>query len=208
MEQLILVRHGATRANLDRPYWIQGKGRDEPLVPVGLQQAQAVRDYLRSWPITAVVTSPLQRARRTAEIVAEPHGLEVRVIESLHEGDVGRWEGRTWDEIQAADPEEYARFTADPGTHGYPGGENFSQVAARVVPLLSTLLETHAGQSVVVVGHQITHRAFLGHLLGIPAAAARRLRLDNGGVSLVRRAQGQHYLQTLNFTQHVDGIGA
>lgn len=208
MEQLVLVRHGATNANLAEPYWLQGKGRDEPLAPLGCQQAEQVRDLLRRWPVAAVVSSPLQRAVGTAEIVAAGHGLPVRIIDSLREGDVGRWEGRTWAEIQASEPDQYERFVTAPEVHGYPGGENFRQVLDRVSPVLMALFGDYPGQTVVVVGHQITHRAFLGEVLGLPARLARRLKMSNGGVSVVRRDDEQRpFVHTLNYTGHLEGWG-
>jgi broad specificity phosphatase PhoE len=208
MEQLILVRHGATRANLERPYWLQGKGRDEPLAPEGLRQAEQVRDFLRGWPVSIVVSSPLRRARQTAETIAAPRDHPVRVLEALHEGDVGRWEGLTWEEIRATERDYYEQFVADPAAVGYPGGENFRQVAARVRPVLLGLFADHPGQTVVVVGHQITHRAFLGELLGLPAGQARRLKMNNGGLCIVRREAELPYVHTLNFTGHLEGFSA
>lgn len=208
MEQLVLVRHGATSANISQPYWLQGKGRDEPLAALGREQAEQVRDLLRRWPVAAVVSSPLRRAVETAEIVAAGHRLPVRVIDRLHEGDVGRWEGRTWEEIRATEPEDYERFVAAPEVHGYPGGENFRQVLDRVWPVLLALFEDYPGQTIVVVGHQITHRAFLGEVLGLSARRARRLKMNNGGVSVVRRdGEQQPFVQTLNYTGHLEGWG-
>lgn len=206
MEQLILVRHGATRANLERPYWLQGKGRDEPLAAQGLRQAQQARDLLRTWPFAAIVSSPLRRARETAEAIAAARGQQVRVVDALHEGDVGRWEGRTWEEIRAAEPDYYQQFVADPATHGYPEGENFLQVARRIAPVLLGLFTEYAGETVVVVGHQITHRAFLGELLGLGAGQARRLKMNNGGISIVRQEAGVAYVHTLNFTGHLEEL--
>ncbi len=203
MTTLYIVRHGATRANLARPYWLQGQGRDEPLIPLGMRQAEQARDQLKDKRIAAVYSSPMLRARDTAQIIASAHGHQVRLEPELKEGHVGRWEGRTWEEIQSNEPEAFQAFQDDPGLHGYPEGENFQQVAERVIPVMRRLAQQHEGQSIVVVTHQIVTRVFLGHLLDLPARRTRQIKLANGGISVVAGSAGRMQLVTLNAALHL-----
>ncbi len=204
MTTLYLLRHGATRANLARPYWLQGQGRDEPLIPQGIRQAEQARDQLSQRPITAVYSSPMLRAAATAHIIAAPHELEVQLRDQLKEGDVGRWEGRTWEEIQSSEPEAFKAFHDDPGQHGYPGGENFRQVAERVVPLIKQIIHDHPSQQVVIVSHQIVTRVFIGYLLELPARRVRQIKLANGGISVVSCTAEKMQLVTLNAALHLE----
>jgi broad specificity phosphatase PhoE len=197
---MFLLRHGATGLNLEKPYRLQGNEVDHPLAPVGVAQSAAARDLLRTVPLRAIYTSPLQRAVQTAAIVAAPHGLAVVPLEALREGSVGRWENRTWDDIRAAEPEAYERFIADPGTHGYAGGENFTQVGSRVHPAINELLRRHRNECFVVVGHQIINRVFLGGLLGLSMADARRMMFANGGISVVTLEHDQPVVVSVNIT--------
>ena len=73
-------------------------------------------------PIDFFYSSPLRRSLRTAEIIAEPHGLNPVAVEALTECDVGAWEGRSWEEIKRDEPDHYARYHADPSVTGYRGG--------------------------------------------------------------------------------------
>lgn len=197
---MFLLRHGATGLNLEKPYRLQGAEVDQPLAAVGEGQAAGARDLLRTVPLGAVYSSPLVRAMQTAEIVAGPHGLPVVPVEALREGSVGRWESRTWEDIRATEPEAYQRFIDDPATHGYAGGENFTQVGERVRPAFAELWRRHRGQSFVVVGHQIINRVYLGGLMGLPMKEARRMKFSNGGVSVVTLEDDQPVVVSVNVT--------
>jgi broad specificity phosphatase PhoE len=200
---LYLIRHGATKANLERPYRLQGRNTNSPLDPVGVWQAERTRDLLADRRIGCFFSSPLDRAMQTASIIAASQMLPVTAIPDLTECDVGRWEHLSWDDIRRREPEELRQFEIDPGRHGYPGGENFCQVAKRVTPVLEQVLTDHAGKSVLVVGHHIVNRVYLAGLLGLAPSEAKRVRLDNCGVSVVTRENDETRVTTLNAAFHL-----
>jgi broad specificity phosphatase PhoE len=204
---LYLIRHGATEANLADPPRLQGRC-DPPLAPLGVRQAEAARDALAGRPLRHCYSSPLLRAVRTAAIVAAPHGLSPLPLEALTECDVGRWEGLDWPTVRRLDEDGYRRFHANPGAFGYPGGESFRDVYRRVAPALDALLHAHAGESVLVVGHHAVNRTYLAGLLGLPPDQARKVTLDNGGISVVVRHGAGTAVHTLNATFHLDGVAA
>ncbi len=203
---LYLIRHAATPANLQTPAKLQGCRANPDLAPFGIRQARATRDFLAVHPIDFVYTSPLRRSFRTAEIIAEPHGLLPTIVDELTECDVGEWEGRSWDEIKTADPEHYARYHADPSVNGYLGGENFRQVYERGTRAIDDILATHDGATVLVVSHHIVNRTYLAGVLGIGPARARAVSLDNCGISIVRWERGKTTVATLNAVFHLQGI--
>lgn len=203
---LILIRHGATEANVVRPYRLQGRRSNPPLCELGMKQAAAARDFLAGRRIARLYASPLERASQTAAMLAEPHAAEVQTAEALTECDVGEWEGLDWETIRTRGLEEYERFMADPYRHGYPGGESFAEVVARVVPWFEEALERSAGETVAVVSHHVVNRVYLAHLLGVPTGKARAIRQDNGGINILRRRAGQTRVMTLNATFHLAGL--
>jgi broad specificity phosphatase PhoE len=203
---LYLIRHAATPANLMKPAKLQGCRVDPDLAPLGLKQAAATRDFLAIRPIDVVYSSPLRRSFRTAEIIADPHGLEPIAVEGLIECDVGDWEGQSWEEIRAADPEAYRRYHSDPAVNGYAGGENFQQVHDRAVRAINDILSRHDGESVVIVSHHIVNRIYLAGVLGLGPARARAVSLENCGISIVHRAGGKSAIATLNAAFHLDGV--
>src|SRR5882724_7908300 len=115
---LFLLRHAATEANLAHPPRLQGRRHNPPLAAVGVRQAELTRDFLAVRPIDVCYSSPLIRAMETAAIVAGAHGLAPQPIEELIECDVGAWEGRSWAEVRAREPEAYRAFMADPVRFG------------------------------------------------------------------------------------------
>ena len=195
---LFLLRHGATRLNLEKPYRLQGSERDEPLAPIGVEQARRAADVMRPVPMRAVYSSPLGRAIQTAQLVAAPHALPVIPLNELREGSVGRWENKTWDEIRAAEPEEYQQFLDHPDTHGYAGGENLTEVLDRVRPIFHELLRRHEGQTIAVMGHQIVNRVIIADLLGLELRLARKLKFANGGISLIGMEEGNPVVVSIN----------
>jgi broad specificity phosphatase PhoE len=144
MTTLLLVRHGETDWNRDG-IW-QGWA-DPPLNATGRAQARALADQLRDAPFDAVYSSDLRRARETAEIVADPHGVPVVADPGLREIDIGAWSGLTRAQIEARFPDGER-----------PGGETREQHAARVVAAVERIAREHPGGRVLVVSHGGTFR--------------------------------------------------
>lgn len=205
---LYLLRHGATEANLARPPRLQGRRSNPPLAPLGLRQAEATRDFLAIRPIDHCYSSPLLRAMQTATIVAAPHKLRPQPLDDLIECDIGTWEGLDWQSIRYLDAEAYQRFHTNPARFGYPGGESFQQVADRIGPALDALFARHVGQSILVVAHHIVNRVWLAQLLGLGAAQARLVSLDNCGISVVVQQGDDRTVRTLNAAFHLQGMAA
>jgi len=135
MLTLILTRHGqAASADI-----MLGGQLDVPLTPDGRHEAEALARRLAGVRIDRILSSPLLRAIETAQTVAT--GRPVEVDERLRELDYGRWEGLTYVEIEARDPELRTRWDHDPGSTHSPGGESGEDVAARALSFLVELLE-------------------------------------------------------------------
>lgn len=205
---LYLIRHGATEANLATPPRLQGRKHNPPLARLGVRQAEATRDFLAIRPIEHCYTSPLLRAVQTAALVAAPHRLTPRPLDALIECEVGLWEGLDWQTIRYLDAEGYQRFQSNPAKFGYPGGESFADVYARVQPAIDGLLQAHEGESILVVAHHIVNRTYLAGLLGMGPELAKQVVLDNCGISVVVRDGEKTTVSTLNAAFHLQGVAA
>jgi broad specificity phosphatase PhoE len=200
---LYLVRHGATDNNLERPPRLQGQRVNLALSAAGRIQAEQTARFLAAQPIAAVFSSPLLRARQTADTIARPHGLTVQLVDALSECDVGAWEDRSWPQIEREEPEAYQQFAADPYRHGYRGGETLQQVEDRVLPALNELAASHAGQRILVVAHNVVNRVLLGKLLDIAPAKRREILQDNCCLNVIEYRDSQPKLVTLNAVFHL-----
>ena len=201
---LYLIRHAATENNLASPPLLQGQSTDVELSAEGLRQAAATAPQLAHLPISAVYSSPLQRATQTAEVIAKQHAIECRPVDALIEVDVGTWEGRCWEEIAQHEPTAYQNFIQDPAKHAYAGGESFAEVSQRTLPAFDHLMKTHTGECIVVIGHNVINRVYLAQIAGIPLEKSREIRQSNCGINIIRRRDGGDQLLTLNATFHLD----
>ncbi|MBX6748879.1 MAG: bifunctional RNase H/acid phosphatase [Micromonosporaceae bacterium] len=207
--RLLLVRHASTTLTEQRRY--SGRG-DVPLSPEGEAQATATAQRIAamlarsggaSSPV--VVTSPLTRCRRTAQVIADRIDASVLVEDALTECDFGAWEGLTFAEVRQVWPEELDAWLASPQV-APPGGESFAQVAARVAPAIARLTAEYAGRVVVVVTHVTPIKLVLRDALQATDALLHRLYLDAGGISVVDYwPDGGVAVRTVNDTAHLAG---
>ena len=170
MTILILARHGETDWNRENRF--QGHA-DPPLNATGRTQSIKLAKALAGEPIARVYTSPLRRARETAELVAERLGVEIEPLEAMREIDVGSWTGLTRDEVAERYPEGYSRWL-ERAPHGFEGGETYEALAERVLPAVRSLAEAQPSATLLVVTHGGPSRVVQAHAAGIDYAEARR----------------------------------
>lgn len=200
--RLILLRHGQTAMSVDRRY---SGGGDVPLTELGLRQAQAAGKRLASMDLggVSVLTSPLQRTRRTAEAVVPETGSEVRVHEGLVETDFGAWEGLTFREAAEQYPDLHRSWLGDPAIEP-PGGESLNAVYERVSTACTDILARHAGSTVVLVSHVTPIKALLRLGLGVGPSVFYRLHLDLASLSIVEfYPDGNASVRLINDTAHL-----
>ncbi len=175
-----LVRHAA-HGLLGRT--LTGRMPGVSLSPEGRAQAERLAARLAGEPIRAVLTSPLERARETAEPIAAALGLESRVEPALNEIDFGEWTGRSFDALE--DDPAWRRWNAARGLARPPGGETMLAVQARMRDHIDGLRTEHPDGQVALVSHCDVIRATLLLYLGLPVDAYDRIAVDPASVSTV-----------------------
>lgn len=185
--RVLLLRHGQSPLSVERRY--SGRGNPE-LTREGLEQAAAAatalaaRHVAADSHIRAVISSPLLRARQTAEPVAGVLGLGVTVDERLTETDFGTWEGLTFSEAAAQDPDIHRAWLGDSAVSP-PGGESFDLVSGRVFAALDDVLRRYPGETVVIVSHVTPIKLILRRALDAGPQMLYRLHLDLACLSVV-----------------------
>jgi ribonuclease H / adenosylcobalamin/alpha-ribazole phosphatase len=196
----LLLRHGQTPNSVQKRY---AGVSDVPLTEVGVKQAAAAGQRLASAGITAIVTSPLRRAVRTAEEVAAASGAPVEADEGFREADFGAWDGLTFAEVRERWPAELTAWLADPAV-APPGGESFLDVSARVSGALRRVLAGHPGQTVLIVSHVTPIKTLVAAALLAPPPALYRMHLDVAALCQVDwYADGPAVLRSYNDTGHL-----
>jgi len=204
---LLLIRHGATPPNEQRPYILQGCGINPGLSESGRKQARALSEFLfRKSAIQHVYCSPMIRARETALAIGERFGLIPQEIAEIHECDVGQWEGKSWNIIMQEFPEAYRAFMDDPSQNRYAGGESYRDVLDRAEPAIQSVLERHPGETVAIVAHNVVNRVYLANLMGLEIKRAKEIAQTNTGINIIRHKQGDTRLVTMNAIFHLSGI--
>jgi 2,3-bisphosphoglycerate-dependent phosphoglycerate mutase len=181
--RIIAVRHGQTAWNADAR--VQGR-LDIDLNNVGRWQAERVAAALADETLHAIYSSDLARARDTAMPLAQQLGLPVNLEEGLRERGFGAFEGKTFAQIEAEQPDG-ARRWRERDLHFRPGGhgESLTALYERVVSTVSRLAQAHAGQQIAVFAHGGVMDMLYRAASRIPLEAPRTWHLGNTAINRV-----------------------
>ena len=199
--RLLLLRHGQTELSRQRRY--SGRG-DPELTDTGRRQAADAARYLADKRgISAVISSPLQRAHATATAAADALGLTVAVDPDLIETDFGEWEGLTFPEAAERHPEVHGRWLRDTSLAA-PGGESFDEVQHRVQRARDRIVAEHSGTTVLVVSHVTPIKTLLRLALAAGPTILHRLHLDLASLSVAEfYADNQASVRLVNDTSYL-----
>lgn len=180
LTRIFLLRHGRTAWNAEQR--IQGQ-LDIPLDDTGLWQAERLAQALQGEGIQALYCSDLQRARQTATPLALATGLTLHTDAALRERGFGRFEGRSYSEIEALWPDDARRWRLREPDFGPGGGEPLQDFYARSVNALNALAERHAGQTLAVVAHGGVLDCIYRAAARIELRASRTWQLGNATIN-------------------------
>ena len=197
MTTLLLIRHG-------RNDWVgqrlAGWTPDIHLNDAGRQQANALVERLEEAPLTAIYSSPLERAQETAQPLARHRGLPVRTVADLGEVHYGDWQGRALKELAATELwQQVQRF---PSRTRFPQGETLMEAQGRVVRALEELIQEHADDRAVlaVFSHGDVIKAAIAHYAGLHLDLFQRLMISPASISVLALGGAGPHLIRLNDT--------
>ena len=162
----------------------------------GRAEAQRVAERLKSKPIRHVFSSPMDRARETAEPLAGALGLPVQISEAINEVDFGDWQGQEMTALNA--DERWRQWVRFRGGHQLPKGEFMIGIQARVVSEMTRLKDQFPDEHIALVSHGDPIRAALCHWLGIPLDFMVRFEVAPGSVSIVNLLDDGVSVQGMN----------
>jgi probable phosphomutase (TIGR03848 family) len=201
---VILVRHGRTSANVGGV--LAGRTRGVRLDEAGLAQAARTAERLAAVPLSAVVSSPLERCKQTAQVVLRAQrraGRDLRMLtdKGLTECDYGDWQGRPLKEL-AKEP-LWKVVQAQPSAATFPGGESLGAMQARVVDAVrrrDAAVEKEHGPGAVwaAVSHGDLVKALLADALGMHLDLFQRLHVDPASISIVRYTAARPFVLATN----------
>lgn len=205
--KLILVRHGET-------YWnkeglVQGCDSDIELNETGLEQARKLAVFLENEPITTILSSPLSRAKSTAEVIAKHHRLPVEIDPALMELKVGELEGMSVSNLDTTFNQFLVQWWQAGWAMKLPNGESFIELQQRAWKAVERLLAKHEaspenneGATVVIVSHYFVTLAIILKALNLSPDCFTKFKVDLGGVSRLEIQDYETRLVTFNDTSY------
>jgi broad specificity phosphatase PhoE len=205
--KLILIRHGETYWNHERR--VQGGDSDIELNDTGLEQARKLAAFFENEPIAAILSSPLQRAIATAEVIARHHQLPVEIEQGLRELKVGELEGMSVSNLSTTFSQFLMRWWQEGGPMKLPNGESLVELQQRAWKAVERLLERHKtnpenseGTTVVIVSHYFVTLAIILKALNLPLDCFTKFKVDLGGVSILEFRDYEARLVAFNDTSY------
>lgn len=192
-QTLLIVRHGQTVWNVE--HRLPGQLAGVALNETGRQQASRLAEALRELPISAIISSPLERAMHTAEYLAQDRNITIAQDADLMDTDVGPWAGQIIEDLVKNDP-NWKAYVKDP-TVAPEGIETFPQVQQRVVAAINRwLAKDDLGAYPVFVAHADVVKLLLAHFAQLNSERAGVFFIENASVSLVEieKDQSPHVL--------------
>lgn len=207
MTTVLIVRHGETDHN---KHAIMQGHLDVALNEKGREQARKLSEWMAPrFQIDHIYSSPLARARTTADFVAAGQSCSLTTEDDLQEINIGLWQGLTSEQAQGQNPDIYNQLKLDPLNTRRPGGESYWDLSQRTTKCLLKLVAQHPQGVICLVTHGGCVRTLLAHALSVPPIAfsfVSGLVVDNTGLSILEYQQATQRWQThtINSTAHLN----
>ena len=191
---VLLVRHGLTPTTGVK---LPGRARGLHLSDEGRRQAEAAAARIaKISKIVAIYSSPLERARETAGVIAKARNMAVRIERGLLEIDIGRWTGLAIKDA-AARP-EWKAIQQHPSGFRFEGGESFTEMQARVTGAILRIVARHSGRIIVAVSHADPIKAAVAHAIGTPLDLFQRIMIGTASISALAYSPSSSSALTVN----------
>ena len=191
---VLLVRHGLTPTTGVK---LPGRARGLHLSDEGRRQAEAAAARIaKVAKVIAVYSSPLERARETAQIIAKARNMVVRIERGLLELDIGRWTGMALKD--AGSKPEWKAVQQHPSGFRFEGGESFTEMQARITGAIARICSRHPGKIVVAVSHADPIKAVTAHALGTPLDLFQRIFIGTASITAIAYSASGAAVLTVN----------
>ena len=193
---IIFLRHGQAENNTKKI--LAGRSPGVDLTQVGIQQAEQSGKMLESLNISAIYSSPIDRALQTAEIVGNHCDLEPVIDDRLIELDMGKFTKMPYDEIFAIHGNVFLKFYAGDDEVRENGVETFANVQKRVFDMVDFVIHKHTNENIVLVTHMDPIKAMIGKVLSLKPEILFELIIANASLNIFKNNDQKFYLTGIN----------
>jgi len=194
--QLIFLRHGQAKNNTERI--LAGRTEGVPLTDTGIKQSEHTAELLKHMNISAIYSSPIERAKHTAEIAGKHNSLDVTIDDRLNELDMGKFTGMPYDEIFESHGNVFMKFYNGELEIAHNGVETFPDVKKRILGIVDYVIEKHPDENVLLVTHMDPIKAMLSTIVDLSPTNLYELIIANASLNIFREKDRKYSLSGLN----------
>lgn len=195
--KLYLVRHGEGKNYIEK----RNAGQwDVGLTKNGVDQIRKLAERLKKENLNAIFASDLVRTRKSAEIIANYHKLDIINIKELREINIGKWEGKKFSDIFQKSP-AVKSLEENPDSlleFRMPGGESFCEVQTRVIKKFKEIIKEMEQKTILIVGHKVVNQFILSNALGLEAKFFFRIEQNFGCLNIIDYYRDSSIVQLIN----------
>ena len=196
MGQIIFLRHGQAKNNTERI--LAGRTEGFPLTETGIKQSEHTAELLKHMNISAIYSSPIERAKHTAEIAGKHNSLDVTIDDRLNELDMGKFTGMPYDEIFKSHGNVFMKFYNGDLEIAHNGVETFPDVKKRILGIVDYIIEKHSDENVLLVTHMDPIKAMLSTIVDLSPTNLYELIIANASLNIFREKDRKYSLSGLN----------
>ena len=196
MGSIIFLRHGQAKNNTERV--LAGRTPGIPLTEKGIDQAEKAAEFLEEMNISAIYSSPIERAKDTAEIIGKHNSIDVRIDDRLIELDMGKFTGVPYDEIFSSHGNVFMKFYKGELEIAHNGVETFADVKKRVLGIVDHVIENHPDENVVLVTHMDPIKAMLSTVITLSPENLFELIIANASLNIFREYKRKFSISGIN----------
>ncbi len=196
MGQIIFLRHGQAKNNTERI--LAGRTEGVPLTDTGIKQSEQTAELLKHMNISTIYSSPIERAKHTAEIAGKHNSLDVTIDDRLNELDMGKFTGMPYDEIFKSHGNVFMKFYNGELEIAHNGVETFPDVKKRILGIVDYIIEKHPDENVLLVTHMDPIKAMLSTIVDLSPINLFELIIANASLNIFREKDRKFSLAGLN----------
>jgi len=193
---IIFLRHGQAKNNTERI--LAGRTPGVPLTEEGVDQAEKAAIFLEEMNISAIYSSPIERAKNTAEIVGKHNSIDVRIDDRLIELDMGKFTGKPYDEIFSSHGNVFMKFYRGELEIAHNGVETFEEVKKRIRDMVDHVIDNHPDENVVLVTHMDPIKAMLSTVVSFSPENLYELIIPNASLNIFREYKRKFSISGIN----------
>jgi probable phosphoglycerate mutase len=177
---------------------LAGRSDGIPLTALGLQQAEKIANFLEPLKISAIYSSPLERALHTAKIVSDKLNLQYEIDDRLTEIEMGSFSGMLYEEMFARHGNIFLKFYQDNPLIEKNGVETFSSVKKRVLDMVNYCSQKHDNENILLVTHMDPIKAMVSTVLQLKPESLYELIIRNASLTIVKKEQSNFSMVAIN----------